>query len=119
MKNQTNSTQLSDLNEQNKKDANEMISEKEKFMRIMQTHHNYLVELRQQNSAKLLREHRARIVAMTDSQLRASFLDGHLNKTEYNNLVNVLRDLLSWFSITGVVVNSIFEDYPLNDESDE
>ena len=96
--------------------ASAMITEKERFMQIIQTHLNYLIELKQQRSAKLLREHRARIMQTTQAQLYASYLDKHLNYKEFRTLLDTLRNRLSWEAITGVKQLSIFEDYTLNNE---
>ena len=91
------------------------LTEKARFMQIIQTHHNYLVELKQQRSAKLLREHRSRIIMTTQGQLYASYLDKHLTYKEFRSCIDFMRDLLSWEKITGVKQLSIFDDYTLND----
>lgn len=85
-------------------------------MQIMQTHLNYLIELKQQKSAKLLREHRARILQSTQGQLYVSYLDKHLTYKEFRFLIDELRNKLSWEAITGVKQRSIFEDYNLDTE---
>ena len=95
---------------------NEMITEKERFTRIIQTHLNYLIELKQQKSAKLLREHRARIMQSTQGQLYASYLDKHLNYKEFRSLLDTLRNRLSWEAITGVKQLSIFDEYSISNE---
>ena len=85
-------------------------------MQIIQTHHNYLVELMQQKSSRLLREHRAKIMMTTQGQLFSSYLDKHLTYKEFRSCMDYLRDSLSWFNLTGVKQLSIFEEYKLNDE---
>ena len=84
-------------------------------MQIIQTHHNYLVELRQQKSSRLLREHRSKIMSTTHGQLYASYLDKHLTYKEFKKSLDYLRDMLSWEKLTGVKQTSIFDEYKLDD----
>lgn len=100
---------------ENKNYDNSKITEKERFMSIIQTHHNYLVELMQQKSSRLLREHRSKIIQSVTSQLYASYLDRHLSYKEFRDCIDYLRNNLSWDNITGVKQLSIFEDYKLKE----
>lgn len=102
-------------NESISKNESEKLTEKARFMQIIQTHHNYLIELKQQRSSRLLRDHRAQILNTTQSQLYASYLDKHLTYKEFRSCVDYMRDMLSWENITGVKQLSIFDEYKLND----
>lgn len=104
-------------NEPINENENVKITEKERFTQIIQTHLNYLIELKQQKSAKLLRDHRARIMQTTQGQLYASYLDKHLTYKEFRELLDKMRDRFSWESLTGVKQLSIFDEYTIkNDE---
>lgn len=107
-----NSNETEDFNN----NENEMPTEKRRFTKIIQTHLNYLVELRQQKSAKLLRDHRQRIINTTNTQLYFSFLDKCITYDEFEELRNLMRDMLSWENITGVKQLSIFDETPLSNE---
>ena len=86
-------------------------------MQIIQTHHNYLVELRQQKSSRLLRDHRSRIVNSVHSQLYISYLDKCMTYKEMRECLDYMRDTLSWEAITGVKQLSIFDDeLPISNE---
>ena len=81
----------------------------------MQTHLNYLIELKNQKSKKLLEDHRSRILSTTYGQMFSSYLSGCLSWKDYRYLLDKMRDMLSWESITGVKQLSIFDDLKLNE----
>ena len=120
MKNETHILKDSKQNVSDSILANASSTEKEKFTAIIQTHHNYLVELKQQKSSRLLREHRNKILQHCNGQLYMAFLERTINYKVFRELRNYLIDMLSWEAITGVKQLSIFDDVlPLIDETHE